>query len=272
MESKLFPLQWNCKFFTIFVLFYIGFLSGCSEETEPMIKVPDEQTTDGDVVMTSGELRELQDATFQELQHLFPPPILDEQFQKLHQISTSAPYLDFLENAYPNVKPYQNFKAFVKNSPPNAEVYTLVLKKHYGKATKEDIIVVHRLHQAFQKTRILIYHGTDRLAAETEVLDAAAKEEPVFEWVTGRLRDDEKVVVAFDADLQQLSEDIEYANIEKINQTLKEQRREGRPDDGFIWLMLTEPVLMGEVLGSFSDTGIFSKWLKREFKEPKLRF
>lgn len=255
------------------LVFNIFFFSGCSNETDPptTTSVPDKQTTDTSVVLTSGELHELRDTTFQKFQGLFESPILDEHFETLHKISTSDLYLDFLKKVYPNVLPHQNFKAFVKNSPPNAEVYTPVLKRHFEKVTKTDVIAVNRLHQGYQKARILIYHGMDRLAVEEKVLIPTFRTEPVWSWFMKRGRD-EKVYEAFDADFQQLSEDIELANIEKINQILKEQRREKRPDDGFIWLMLTEPVLIGEVLYSFSDTEIFSKWLKEEFKEWEVRF
>ncbi|MYB94563.1 hypothetical protein F4054_13660 [Candidatus Poribacteria bacterium] len=198
-------------------------------------------------------------------------PILDEHFATLHKISMSDLYLGFLKKVYPDVLPHQNFKAFVKNRPPNPEVYMPLLKRHFEKVTDEDVIAINRLHQGYQKARISVYHGIDQLAAETEILTPTFQEEPVWSWFMKRGRD-EKVYEAFDADFQQLSEDIEHANIEKINQTLKEQRREKRPDDGFIWLMLTEPVLMGEVLDSFNDTEIFSKWIKGEFKEWEIEF
>lgn len=272
-ESGFTLCQLCCKCYIILLVFNIFFFFACSNETESptTISTSDEQTVDASVDLTSEEFHEFRDTTFQELQDLFESPILDEHFETLHKISTSDLYLGFLKKVYPDVLPHQNFKAFVKNSPPNAEVYTPLLKRHFEKVTKADVIAVNRLHQGYQKGRILIYHGMDRLAVEEKVLTPIFRKEPVWNWFMKRGRD-EKVYDTFDADFQRLSEDIERANIEKINQILKEQRRERRPDDGFIWLMLTEPVLMGEVLDSFSDTEIFSKWLKGEFKELKLRF
>ena len=201
----------------------------------------------------------------------FQSPILDEQFETLYRISTSPTYLDFLRNVPPDI-PHQDFETFVKNSPPDAKVYTSVLKKHFGRATEEDIIVVHRLHQVFQRARIAIYHGADQLTVEEKILVPAILEEPIFEWALKRVRDDEENFMVFDEDFQRLSRDIEFANIRKINKALKEHRKEQRPDDGFIWLMLREPVLMGEVLESFTDTEIFLKWLKGEFQKPEIRF
>ena len=228
----------------------------------------EKKTTDGDAEVTRKELYE---QVFKTLQQQFRSPILDEQFETLYRISTSATYLNFLRNVHSDV-PHQDFETFVKNSPPNAKVYTAVLKKHFGRAREEDIIVVHRLHQVFQKARIAIYHGADQLTVEENILLPAILEEPIFGWAVKRVRDNEEGFLAFDEDFQRLSRDIEFANIRKINKALKEQRKEQRPDDGFIWLMLREPVLMGEVFESFTDTEIFLKWLKGEFQKPEIRF
>ena len=232
-----------------------------------------EETTDGNVEVTRKELYE---QTFKALQRQFQSPILDEEFEILHQIiSTSPIYLDFLRDVYPNV-PHQNFKTFVKasveNSPPNAELYRGVLKKHFSEAMKEELIIMHRMHQAFQSARILIYHGADKITAEEKILLPVFQEEPIFEWGIKRLQGNDKIIESFGEDFDRLSLDIEQANIEKIKKVLKDRRTEQRPDDGFIWLMLTEPVLMGEVLESFTDTEVFLKWLEGEFKEPEIRF
>lgn len=231
-----------------------------------------EETIDGNVEVTKKELYE---QTFKALQRQFQSPILDEEFEILHQIiSTSPIYLDFLRDVYPNV-PHQNFKTFVKasveKSPPNAELYRFVLKKHFSGAMKEELIIMHRMHQAFQSARILIYHGADKITAEEKILLPVFQEGPIFEWGIKRLRND-KIIESFGEDFDRLSLDIEQANIEKIKKALKDRRTEQRPDDGFIWLMLTEPVLMGEILESFTDTEIFLEWLKGEFKEPEIRF
>ncbi|MDD9974429.1 MAG: hypothetical protein OXU27_10510, partial [Candidatus Poribacteria bacterium] len=228
-----------------------------------------EETTGGNVEVTRKELYE---QTFKALQRQFQSPILDEEFEILHQIIRTSPiYLDFLRNVYPNV-PHQSFKTFVKasveNSPPNAELYRGVLKKHFGEAMKEELIIMHRMHQAFQSARILIYHGADKTTAEEKILLPVFQEGPIFEWGIKRLQGNDKIIESFGEDFDRLSLDIEQANIEKINKVLKDRRTEQRPDDGFIWLMLTEPVLMGEVLESFTNTEIFLKWLKGEFKEP----
>lgn len=232
-----------------------------------------EETTGGNVEVTRKELYE---QTFKALQRQFQSPILDEEFEILHQIiSTSPIYLGFLRDVYPNM-PHQNFKTFVKasveNSPPNAELYRGVLKKHFGEAMKEELIIMHRMHQAFQSARILIYHGADKTTAEEKILLPVFQEEPIFAWGIKRLQGNDKIIESFGEDFDRLSLDIEQANIEKIKKVLKDRRTEQRPDDGFIWLMLTEPVLMGEVLESFTDTEVFLKWLKGEFKEPEIRF
>ena len=256
--------------FVVLGVCHISLFLGCSGEPDVTLGPKDavEEATDADAEFTGEELYE---QAFKALQQEHQPPILDDQFETLHRMSSDPTYLDFLRNAYPDV-PHQDFKTFIKNSPPNVEVYEIVLHKHYGEPTRTDIIVAHRMHQGFQKGRILVHHGTDQNAVIDEVLLPAFKKAPVFEWTTKRLQDDEEGFMAFDEDFQRLSRDIEFRNIVTINKTLKDQRSEGRPDDGFIWLMLREPVMMGEVLESFTDTEIFLKWLKQKFQKPEIKF
>lgn len=206
-ESRFTLCQWCCKYYIIPLVFSIFFFAGCSNETESptTTSTSDEQIIEASVDLTSEEFHEFRDTTFQKLQDLFASPILDEHFETLHKIRTSDLYFNFLKNAYPNVLPRQNFRAFVENIPPNAKVYTPILKKYFGNATTEDIFVAYHLHKTFQSTRILIYHGTDRLKAEEEVLLPAFQKAPIFEWVEKRWHRDENVFTAFDADLQQLS-------------------------------------------------------------------
>ena len=272
MKNTPIRLKGLYRLFIVLGICYIFLLLSCSDEPDLTLEpkgATGEKTTGGDAEVTRKELYE---RAFTALQQQFQSPILDEQFETLYRISTSPTYLDFLRNVPPDI-PHQDFETFVKNSPPDAKVYTSVLKKHFGRATEEDIIVVHRLHQVFQKARIAIYRGTDQLEVEHKILAPVILEEPIFEWALKRFRDnEERFAVFFDEDLQRLSRDIEFANIRKINKALKEQRKEQRPDDGFIWLMLREPVLMGEVLESFTDTEIFLRWLKGEFQKPEIRF
>ena len=271
MKNTPIRLKGLYRFFIVLGICYVFLLLGCSDEPDLTLEpkeVTEEETTGGDAEVTRKELYE---QAFKALQEEFQSPILDEQFETLYRISTSPTYLDFLRNVPPDI-PHQDFETFVKNSPPDAKVYTSVLKKHFGRATEEDIIVVHRLHQVFQRARIAIYHGADQLTVEEKILVPAILEEPIFEWALKRVRDDEENFMVFDEDFQRLSRDIEFANIRKINKALKEHRKEQRPDDGFIWLMLREPVLMGEVLESFTDTEIFLRWLKGEFQKPEIRF
>ena len=264
------------RFFTVLcicpIFLFLDYSIELDRTLEPKEAVA-EETTDGNVEVTKKELYE---QTFKALQRQFQSPILDEEFEILHQIiSTSPIYLDFLRHVYPSV-PHQNFKTFVKasveNSPPNAELYRVVLKKHFSGAMKEELIILHRMHQAFQRARILIYHGADKITAEEKILLPVFQEGPIFEWGIKHLWGNDKIIESFGEDFDRLSLDIEQANIKKIKKVLKDRRTEQRPDDGFIWLMLTEPVLMGEVLESFTDTEIFLKWLKGEFKEPEIRF
>ena len=271
MKNTPIRLKGLYRLFIVLGICYVFLLLSCSDEPDLTLEPKEatgEKTTGGDAEVTRKELYE---RAFTALQQQFQSPILDEQFETLYRISTSPTYLDFLRNVPPDI-PHQDFETFVKNSPPDAKVYTSVLKKHFGRAREEDIIVVHRLHQVFQKARIAIYHGADQLTVEEKILLPAVREEPIFEWALKRVNDDEENFMVFDEDLQRLSRDIEFANIEKINKALKKQRKEQRPDDGFIWLMLREPVLMGEVLESFTDTEIFLKWLKGEFQKPEIRF
>ena len=267
MESRSALLQLFCQCYVILFFSSIALVSGCSNETDPVITpdVSDGQTTDSSVVIVISE-EELA-AKFQELQNLFPPPILDEGFKTLHEISESDPYLKFLRTAYPNV-PHQNLNTFFNNSHPNAErtkMYTRVLTKHFGKATPRDIRAAHHLHRAYQSTRILVYHGTSPPAAIDEIFLPTLRDGPGWKWVEELFPKDEDAFEAFDMEFQQLSRDIESANIDKINQSLQEHQRKGNPDAAFIWLLLTDPVLIGQILQDFTDSEIFHKWLKGEF-------
>ena len=265
------------RLFTILCLCHILLFLGCSDEPDQTLEpneVMAEKAIDEDPEVTR---RGLSEQAFRALQQQFESPILDEGFETLHRISSSSTYLDFLRDIYPEV-PHQDFKTFVAASiekhPPNAELYSIILKKHFGRAREEDLIITHRMHQAFQRARILIYHGADQDTAEEEILLPALRGDPIFEWLIKRfkrLRNDD-ILDAFGKNFEQLSQDVEFLNIERINKALKDRRTEQRPDDGFIWLMLREPVMMGEILESFTDTEIFLKWLKGEFKEPEIRF
>ncbi len=209
--------------------------------------------------------------TYKALQQAYLSPILDDRFQTLHRMRSDSTYLAFLRSVYPEVL-HKDLKTFIENSPPDAELYEVVWHKHFGKPTQTDIVRVHRLHQIFQKARISVYHGTDQDAAVDEIIIPAGQEEPLWGWLVKHFRDNEEGFEAFDADLQRLSRDIELRNTIKINKILTDQSNERGRDDGFIWLMLREPALMGEVLDSFTDTEIFLEWLKGKFREPEIRF
>ena len=244
---------------------------GCSGETDVTLDPEDaieEEATGTDAEVTGEDLYE---QTFKALRQAYPPPILDARFETLHRMRSDPIYFAFLRSVYPDVL-HQDLKTFVKNSPPDAEVYEVVLHKHFGKPTRTDIVVAHRLHQNFQKGRILVYHGTDQDTVIDEVLIPAFKKAPVFGWFVKHAKDNEEGFEAFDADFQRLSRDIELRNIIKINKILMDQGDEKQRDDGFIWLMLRKPVLMGEVLDSFTDTEIFLEWLKGKFQEAEIRF
>ena len=277
MENRFALLQRLCQCYIILFFSNMILLSGCSNETDSAITpdVSDEQTTDLPGVIISEESPEFE-TKFQELQDLFAPPILDIGFKTLHEMSASGLYLKFLRTAYPDV-PHQDLNTFFKNYLPSAEraeMYTDVLKKHFGKATQGDIRAVHHFHHAFQSTRISVYHGTGIDEAMDEILRPTIRNGRSGEWMK-RFPIDEIGEDAFDAfivDLEQLSRDLEFANIEKINESVQRYDRKGNPGDGLIWLMLTDPALMGQILQDFTDTEIFRKWLRGGFKEPEIIF
>ena len=253
--------------FIVLGVCHILLFFGCSGE--PDVTLEPEDTVEETATGTDAEV--LYEQTFKALQQAYAPPILDDRFETLHRMRSDPTYFAFLRSVYPDVL-HQDLKTFVKNSPPDAEVYEVVLHKHFGEPIRTDFVVAHRMHQGFQKGRILVYHGTDQNTVIDEFLVPAFKKPPVFGWAAERWEGDEEGFEAFDADFQRLSRDIELRNIITINKILKNQHKEWRPDDGFIWLMLTEPVLMAEVLDSFTDTEIFRKWLKRGFQELEIRF
>lgn len=267
MRSVSILLRTIYNLFVVFGVCHVSLFLGCSGE--PDVILEPEDTAEETATVTDADV--LYEQTFRALQQAYPSPILDDRFETLHRISSDPVYFAFLRNAYPDVQ-HQDFKTFVKNSPPNAEVYEIVLHKHFGQPTRTDIVVAHRMHQGFQKGRILVYHGTDQDAVIDEVLIPAFETAPIFGWAAERFKDDEEGFETFDADFQRLSRDIEFRNIITINKILTDQSNERRRDDGFIWLMLREPALMGQVLDSFNDTEIFLEWLKGKFQESEIRF
>ena len=261
-------------FYNLFVILgvcQILLFFGCSGE--PDVTLEPKDAVEESAIDTNAEVtgEELYEETFKALQQAYPSPILDDQLETLHRMRSDPIYFAFLRSVYPDVL-HQDLKTFVKNSPPDAEVYEVVLHKHFGEPTKTDIVVVHRLHQIYQKARISIYHGTDQRAAEDEIILPAMQEEPIWGWLVKHIRGNEENFEAFDADFQRLSRDIEFGNIIKINKIFMGQGNERRRDAEFIWLMLREPILMGEVLDSFTDTEIFLEWLKWKFQEPEIKF
>ena len=265
MSSISILLKTIYNLFVILGICHILLFFSCSGETDVTLEPEDaaEETA------VTGE--DLYEQTFKALRQAYPSPILDDRFETLHRMRSDPTYFAFLRSVYPDVL-HQDLKTFVKNSPPDAEVYEVVLHKHFGEPTKTDIVVAYHLHRGFQKGRILVYHGADQDTVIDEVLIPAFKKAPVFGWLVKHAKDNEEGFEAFDKDFQRLSRDIEFGNIIKLNKSLMDHSNERRRDDGFIWLMLQEPVLMGEVLDSFTDTEIFLKWLKWEFKEPEIRF
>ena len=272
LKGKIMKMRFTSFSFNFLVAFFFGvchisLFFGCSGE--PDVTLEPEDTSEETATGTDAEVLYAQ--TFKALQQTYPSPILDDRFETLHRMRSDPTYFAFLRSVYPDVL-HQDLKTFVKNSPPDAEVYEVVLHKHFGEPTKTDIVVVHRLHQIFQKARISIYHGTDQSAAADKIIIPAMQEEPIWEWLVKHARGNEEGFEAFDTDFQRLSRDIEFGNIIKLNKILMDQSNERRRDDGFIWLMLQEPVLMGEVLDSFTDTEIFLEWLKGKFQKPEIKF
>lgn len=211
--------------------------------------------------------KELYEGTLRKLQQLFPPPVLDENFWTLRKAQGSEPYLRFLKNAYPNLGPFQTFREFLAQSSLPSEVYKPVLKKHWGPPDETDIFVADKLVQAFQKARVQVYHGIDEVSAYQQVIRPTVEKDPVFEWVLRRVRD-EDAYAAFDAELQQLSRDLENEHIANIQRYLQDFGR----DEGLLRLLLREPIVMGQVTYNFTDTEVFLNWLKGEFKEQVINF
>ena len=251
--------------FIVLGICHILLFFGCSGETDVTLEPenPAEETA------VTGE--DVYEQTFKTLQQTYPPPILDDRFETLHRISSDPVYFAFLRSAYPDAL-HQDIKTFIEKSPPDAELYEVVWHKHFGKPTQTDIVRLHRLHLIFQKARISVYHGTDQDAAADEIIIPAAQEEPFWGWLVKHFRDNEEGFEAFDADFQRLSRDIELRNIIKINKILTDQSSERRRADAFLWLMLREPALMGEILDSFTDAEVFLEWLKGEFQKIEIRF
>ena len=215
-------------------------------------------------------LTELQLETFSLLQEKFPRPILDRDFETLRKLVSDDIYLDFLRRSHPTDEPAKTFEEFFQTALPPAERYLRFWRKHVEDTDEIDAEALAALH----KLVLVNWHMLIRdLHGEKPNFDAMLpfftdeeQENPFAPFVTngelsaGRLANILMQMVFFAAETQEADAE----NVKALIDTYGEDR-------GLVWLALREPILLGKILLSFTETDIFLRWIDGEFDRKKKR-
>lgn len=207
--------------------------------------------------------------TFSKLKLLFPNRIIDENFQKLRELTTTKTYLDFLSQAYSTEKPFQTFDAFIETVEPDHQRYLPFLGNFLEKPNEADIVILHQITRGYRNANALQHqfiHAGDFngiiLVQKKKI--AVVENKEIQAWLELRFRDREiEQMMTFFARLEDFVIEVEKEDALRI-QGLFDEHGEA---DGVIWLAVLEPTLTGHILNDFADknTVIFFKWVSGEF-------
>ena len=247
--------------FSFLLLFCCFFFSACIDEV----------TLDVQDMLVERAARTA-DATFATLRESFEDPMLPGDFSKLHALTNTETYLNFLTQAQDAAVPYQTYQDFLEQAEPDPERYLPFLTQFFAEPTAEDVAVIDYLTQAYRSLRVTNYaalHNFNFAAFMTvfttniELGEAILRNERVVTWKERRFGEDADERSRFSKELSDFGTEIEKADARRI-QTLLDTYGE---DDGMIWLAIREPLLLGQILKDFTDTGLFLAWVDGEFFE-----
>lgn len=215
---------------------------------------------------------ELQIETFSLLKEKFQGNILDKHFETLRKLVSDEIYLDFLRRSHPIDKPFKTFEEFFQTALPPAERYLRFWHKHVektaGEIDSEELAILHKL--AFVNWHMIIrgFHGEKPdFESLVQLFVVDGNEEDLIALfrkngkpTLGHLANVFIQLAFFAAETQEIDA--------KIVKTFIDTH--GRAH-GLVWLSLKEPILLGQILLSFTDTDIFLRWIDGEFDGKKKR-
>ena len=217
------------------------------------------------------ELSEFQKDTFAQLKKQFPKAILDKDFKTLRKISESSAYLNFLNRAYPSPteKRFKAFEQFIQNALPSTERYFGFFQAQLDVKNIEDISIkelsiVHNIASMFWYAHVRGFYGEDTASSITN--PALLNNKDVQDWLTGRGLSQNTLsgfqgIVGLFVELLIFVKHNQRTDAELLHNLILIHGQ----TDGLLWGLLQEPILLGRVLSSFTDTKVFVKWVNGGF-------
>lgn len=214
------------------------------------------------------EPTELQQVTFSLLREKFQGPMLDPGFKTLRKLVSDEAYLDFLRHTHPTDNPVKTFEEFFQTALPPEGRYLPFWEKYVKDTDTIDAAelgVLHKFTYAIWHLEIRHFHGEKKgdFSAILPFL-MAGNQNPIAVFASNgelnvpRLAGLFMQMIVFAMDLQKT--DAAYVK------TLIAAHGQ---DSGLVWLALREPVLFGQILGSFTETDIFLRWVAGEFQRKE---
>jgi hypothetical protein len=231
-------------------------LLGCSENAD--IEMTETEEVDVTPVETPTP-----ETLFERLQNQFAGRLENwGNFTALRNITTSQTYLDYLAEVYPTERHVKTLEEYFQAAPPDAERYTLFLKKWIDSPTEEDIAIMHRITTAYREANIILFN-VFHLPKREEIGQNIAL---IFEKKLGVIAEPATEVflrrhqIQIDEFAAPLEEFVLATEIEDAI-WLHEQMEAHGTDSGLLWSAIHKPALIGEVLQNFSSTDHFLKWI-----------
>lgn len=209
------------------------------------------------------EPTELQRETFSLLREKFQGPMLDPGFKTLRKLVSDETYLDFLRQTHPTANSVETFEEFFQTALPQGGRYLPFWKKYIQDTDTIDaeaLGVLHKLGYAFWHMHIRSFHGEEENLSAILPFLMAGNQNPLAPFA----RDNDLTAARLGMILMQM---IGFAAETQATDAahVKTFRTAYGQDSGLIWLALREPILLGQILGSFTETDIFRQWVAGEF-------
>ena len=250
------------------VLFVTCYLLGCQDPVDVPSKEETEAVETLKSVSITGPLTA--EETFAKLRLVFPNAILDTDFKTLRKVTTSKTYLDFILRAYPTQPPFQTFEEYFQVAP-NAERYTIFLKKWVDAPTEEDVRRFHQATVAYRCANLILFRmanlppqlpnklGPNEFGDVDLMLEkrmGVIKEIELHAWLTERELD----LLSF---LPVFEEFVSQTETEDAMWLHEQFEVRNGVNDGLLWSALLKPALISEILTNFSDPDLFLRWIDK---------
>jgi len=197
--------------------------------------------------------------------------MLDRDFETLRKLVSDETYLDFLRRAYPMDTPVKTFEEFFQMALPPVERYLDFWRKHVEDIDELDADALAILHKFLVVNWHMIirgFHGEKSNVNAILPFFTDGEENLLAPFAKNR----ELSAARFANILIQMvffADETQEAGAEKVKVIIDTHGQ----DRGLVWLALRKPILLGQILLSFTDTDIFLKWVEGEFhrKEKEQR-